>query len=269
MYASRRGFLVHAASVAGVAVWRGTLFARNQPDLPVITKRVEKLYTIPGCRQPNDLQFAPEGLWVLDQVDQPGNKAFLVKPETGTVIREIMTESIHGSGITVGNGALWITSTKMKDPKHPPATLKVDMHTGKTLNAWRTPGSGYYGRMKPETDTPSGGHGVKWVDGQYWMAVPAGGRLFLMEPETGEVIRSIPAPGSTPRTHGIAWDKGMLWVINSDDRAIYKVDCRDGDVVAKIQLSREDPEPHGLDIDATGRLWYCDAGRTSSICRLV
>jgi streptogramin lyase len=269
MHASRRRFLIRAASVAGLAGWHRTVVARGQPNLPLITKRVERLYTIPGCRQPNDLQFAPAGLWVLDQVDQPGNKVFLIKPETGAVIREIMTDSIHGSGITVGNGALWIASTKMKDPKHPPATLKVDPDTGKTLKSWRTPGSGFYGRMKPETDTPSGAHGLKWVDGKYWMAVPASGRVFLVEPETGEVIRSISAPGSTPRTHGIAWDKDMLWVINSDDRAIYKVDSRDGDVVAKIQLSREDPEPHGLDIDDTGRLWYCDAGRTSLICRLV
>lgn len=269
MSISRRRFLVSAASVAAFAASRRAVVARGRRDLPVITKRVEKLYTIPGCRQPNDLQFSAEGLWVLDQVDQPGNKVFLVKPETGAVIREIMTDSIHGSGITIGNGALWIASTKMKDPKQPPATLKVDPATGKTLKSWRTPGSGFYGRMNPETDTPSGAHGLKWVDGKYWMAVPAGGRLYLMEPETGQVIRSIPAPGSTPRTHGIAWDNGMLWVINSDDRAIYQVDSRDGDVVAKIQLSREDPEPHGLDIDTTGRLWYCDAGRTSLICRLA
>jgi streptogramin lyase len=269
MDALRRRFLIGAASLAAIAPWRRTIVARRQPDLPVISKRVEKLYTIPGCRQPNDLQFAPEGLWVLDQVDQPGNKVFLVRPETGAVLREIMTDSIHGSGITVGNGALWIASTKMKDPTKPPVTLKVDAQTGKTLQSWRTPGSGFYGRMKPETDTPSGGHGLKWVDGRYWIAVPAGGRVYLIEPETGETIRSLPAPGSTPRTHGIAWERGMLWVVNSDDRSIYKIDSRDGDVVARIQLSKEDPEPHGLDIDSTGRLWYCDAGRTSSICRLV
>jgi streptogramin lyase len=102
------------------------------------------------------------------------------------------------------------------------------------------------------------------------MAVPAAGRIFLMEPETGEVVRSIAAPGSTPRTHGLAWDAGMIWCINSDDRAIYKLDPRDGDILARIQLSKEtDPEPHGLDVDSKGVLWYCDAGRTSLICRLV
>jgi DNA-binding beta-propeller fold protein YncE len=185
------------------------------------------------------------------------------------VIKEIMTESIHGSGITYGNGALWITSTKMKNPKDPPVTLKVDPNTGKTLKSWRTPGSGFYGRLNPETDTPSGGHGLKWVGGKYWMAVPAGGRVYLMEPETGEIIRSISAPGSTPRTHGIAWDNGVLWVINSDDRAIYKLDPADGRILAKIQLSNTDPEPHGLDIDSDGVLWYSDAGPTHLICRLV
>jgi streptogramin lyase len=266
---SRRGFLTGVAAMAGAAPFLpADVMARGSVRL--ITKRVEKLYTIPGCRQPNDLQFTAEGLWVLDQVDQPGNKVFLVKPATGEIIRELMTESFHGSGITYGNGALWITSTKMADPTKPPVTLKVDPNTGKTLKSWRTPGSGFYGRMNPEKDTPSGGHGVKWVDGRYWMAVPAAGRIFLMEPDTGGIIRSIAAPGSTPRTHGLAWDDGMLWCINSDDRAIYRLDPRDGDIVAKIQLSRErDPEPHGLDIDGTGVLWYCDAGRTGLICRLV
>ena len=56
-------------------------------DPPAITKRVEKLYKIAGCRQPNDLQFVPNGLWVLDQVDP--NKAFKVRPEDGSIIQEL------------------------------------------------------------------------------------------------------------------------------------------------------------------------------------
>jgi streptogramin lyase len=261
---SRRAFL---ASVAGVVA--ASRMSLAQEGIPTITKKVEKLYKVAGCRQPNDLQFTREGLWVLDQVDQPTNKAFLVKPEDGTVIREILTEALHASGITYGNGALWIGSTKGKDRNDPPRTLKVDPHTGKTLKSWITPGSGLYGRMSVERgDTPSGAHGLKWVDGKYWMAVPAANKIFLMEPETGEIVRSIPGPGSTPRTHGMAWDNGSLWVINSDDRAIFKLDPKDGRPVAKLVLPREEPVPHGLDIDSKGVLWYCDAG-TSWICRLV
>jgi hypothetical protein len=55
--------------------------------------------------------------------------------------------------------------------------------TGKTLKSFDTPGSGLYGKLTK----PSGAHGLKWVNGQYWMAVPASGKIFLMEPETGLV----------------------------------------------------------------------------------
>ena len=201
---SRRVFI---AGVAGAVA--ASRFAHAAQEAPTITKRVEKLYKVTGSTQPNDLQFVPEGLWVLDQLDQPTNKAFLVKPEDGTVIREILTEALHASGITYGNGALWIGSTKGKNAQDPPKTMKVDPKTGKTLKQWNTPGAGLYGRMSLERgDTPSGAHGLKWVDGKYWMAVPAANKVFLMEPETGEIVRSIPGPGSTPRTHGIALDKG-------------------------------------------------------------
>ena len=166
------------------------------------------------------------------------NKVFRVRPEDGSIIEQIQTESIHGSGITYGNGALWVGSTKSLK------TLKVDAKTGKTLKSFDTPGAGLYGKVT----TPSGAHGLKWVEGKYWMAVPASGKLFLMEPETGPLVRSIPAPGV--RTHGLAWDNAILWCVNSDD-----------------QLTRDEPEPHGLDI-YKGVMWYCDAA-SSWVCRLV
>jgi len=98
---SRRSFL---AGIAGVAVTsRLARAAAADADAPSITRNVEKLFKITGSTQPNDMQFVREGLWVLDQKDP--NKAFLVKPEDGTILRTLQTESIHGSGITFGNGA--------------------------------------------------------------------------------------------------------------------------------------------------------------------
>lgn len=261
---SRRRFLSQAMGAA-VAPCLAAATQEDKEKLPVVPKRVERAFKAP-CRQPNDLQFVPEGLWILDQVDP--NKALLVRPRDGSVIREIQTESIHGSGITFGNGSLWIGSTKMADPKDPPRTLKVDPTTGKTLRSWVTPGAGVW--TKGANATPSGAHGLKWVEGKYWMAVPASGKLYLMEPETGAIVRSIPGPGV--RTHGLAWDNGYLWCIESNDRAIYKMDPKDGKLLARIQLTREDPEPHGLDI-SEGVLWYCDAserpGTGGWVCRLV
>ena len=253
---SRREFMATTAGLLAAArLW--AIDAKE--NLPAIPKRVEKAFKAP-CKEPNDLAFVPEGLWILDQVDP--NKAFLVHPENGSVIRQIQTESIHGSGIALANGALWISSTKTADGS-PPKTMKVDPMTGKTLRQWVTPGSGIW--TKGPNATVSGAHGIKFVNGQCWMAVPASGKLFLIEPESGEIVRSIPAPGV--RTHGLAWDDGILWCVESDDQAIYKMDPKDGKLLAKIQLSKQEPALHGLDI-RNGVLWYCDAG-SGWVCRLV
>lgn len=249
---SRRRFL--ASTGLAVASRLSAATTAEKANLPIIPKRVDKVFRNPAIKEPNDLQFAPDAqLWILDQVDP--NKVFKVNPENGAIIDEIQTESIHGSGITYGDGAWWIGSTKTLK------TLKVDPRTGKTLKSFDTPGSGLYGKVT----TPSGAHGLKWVDGKYWMAVPASGKLFLMEPETGKIVRSIPAP--TVRTHGLAWDSGMLWCVGSDEREIYKLDPQNGKLLAKIKLTKADPEPHGLDL-YNGVMWYSDAS-SGWVSRLV
>lgn len=250
---SRRRFLVASGALTAASRLAPAASVATE-NLPIVPKRVEKAFKIADIREPNDLQFARDGsLWILDQVDP--NKVFTVNPKDGSMIGQVQTESMHGSGITYGDDAWWIGSTKTLK------TLKVDPKTGKTLKSFDTPGAGLYGNLK----TPSGAHGLKWVDGKYWMAVPASGKIFLMEPETGAIVRSIPAP--TVRTHGLAWDNGVLWCVGSTEREIYKMDPKDGKLLAKIKLTRQDPEPHGLDL-YEGVMWYSDAA-TGWVCRLL
>lgn len=224
---------------------------------PTITKTVNKLFNNqPTIKEPNAMQFTKDGkLLVLDQVDP--NKIFELSLD-GKILRTVQTEAMHGSGITVGDGgAWWITSTKGINGS-PPVTLKIDPATGKTLKRWVTPGWGYYGGVTKERGSPSGGHDVKWAgNGKYWLAVPASGRIFLMEGETGQVVRSIPAP--VLRTHGLAIDGDYLWSVGSDFWQIHKVDTKDGKVVQKIQLTKgTDPAIHGLEM-RNGVIWYNDA----------
>jgi streptogramin lyase len=248
---SRRQFLVVSSFMLPCA--RRAMAIAAQED-----KDVEKAFRAP-CKQPNALQAVADGLWILDQVDP--NKAYKVRYEDGSVLHEIQTESIHGSGITFGNGALWIASTwGLK-------TMKVDPESGKTLKSFDTPGAGMNKFGNPTR--PSGAHGLEWVADKYWMAVPASGLIYLMEPESGKIVRSIPAPGW--RTHGLAWDNGALWCVETTDRTIYKMDPENGKLLARIPLSEQAPEPHGLTLK-NGVLWYCDAtGRENAgwVCRLV
>jgi hypothetical protein len=257
------------AFAADPAIPAATIAARQ--NAPVVSKKVNKLYNLrPAVQEPNDMQFAANGdLWILDQKDP--NRVFTINAKTGAVIASVQTESIHGSGITYGDGAWFITSTKVLSGN--PSTLKVDPKTGATLKKWETPGWGIYGAYTKRTPKPgdlplaSGGHGVKWAGhGQYWMAVPASGKLFLMNAEQGTVARSIQAP--TIRTHGIALEGDHIWCVGSDEAEIYKVQMSDGAIVAKIVLDKAaDPSLHGLDIK-DGTLWYCDANK-GWICSLT
>jgi sugar lactone lactonase YvrE len=238
---------------------------------PLIEKKVNKLWNdSPTIKEPNALQFTPKGtLLILDQVDP--NKVFEVNPSDGKVLRTVQTESIHGSGITIDGGGNWIiTSTKAL--QGPPVTLKVDPTSGKTLQKWVTPGWGFYGPDRPPRpdrppETPSGGHDVKWAgNGRYWMAVPASGRIFLMDEATGKPVRSLIAPVN--RTHGLAIDGNFLWSVGSDFSQIHKLDSKTGKIVAKIQLDKKnDPAIHGLEIK-NGVLWYCDAA-SGWVCNLT
>jgi hypothetical protein len=250
---SRRRF-VSSLGYGAMASRLVALSVEDKAKLPVVQKRLEKVFRAP-CKAPNDLQASSDGLWILDQVDP--NKVYKVRFEDGSVLSEIQTESIHGSGITFGNGALWIASTWALK------TLKVDPKTGKTLASFDEPGAGMPKFGKPTR--PSGAHGLKWVDGKIWMAMPPAEKIHLVNPESGAVIRSIPGPGI--RTHGLAWDGAYLWCAESIDCAIYKLDPSDGRPLAKIQLSKDDPELHGLDL-WKGAFWYSDAS-TGWICRLV
>lgn len=277
-YVSRRQLLATGAAcallpaeafAANPVIPEATIAARK--NAPVIAKTVNKLFnTKPAIDQPNDLQFAANGdLWILDQKDP--NKVFTVNAKTGAVQSSVETESLHGSGITYGNNAWFITSTKVMTGN--PSTLKVDPKTGKTLKKWETPGFGIYGnyltrvRKPGELPLESGGHGVKWAgNGQYWLATPAGGKLYLINAEEGTVARSIQAP--TIRTHGIALEGDHIWCVGSDEAEIYKLRMSDGGIVGRIVIDKvKDPSVHGLDIQ-NGVLWYCDAA-DGWVCNLT
>ncbi len=235
---------------------------------PLIRKTVRKLWndSAIGMTQPNAMQFTPSGtLLLLDQRDP--NKVFEVNADDGKIFREVQTECLHGSGITMDADGNWIlNSTKAPAGASAPMTMIVNPQDGKTIRQMVTPGWGYYGVVTEAKGSPSGGHDVKWAgSGRYWMTVPASGRIFLMEEKTGKAVRSIPAP--VLRTHGLVIDGDYLWSVASDYWQIHKIRLSDGKVVGKIQMSKSDPTVHGLEM-RNGVLWYCDADK-GWICNLT
>lgn len=110
--ASMGALIPELAFAADPVIPETTIAARK--NAPVISKKVNRLFnlTAGGVQEPNDMQFAPDGkLWVLDQVDP--NHVATIDPKTGQVLANVVTECIHGSGITYGDGDWFLTSTKV------------------------------------------------------------------------------------------------------------------------------------------------------------
>ena len=217
---------------------------------------VEKRFRSPGS-QPNGLQAAPDGLWIIDQADL---KVYRVDYETGEVLFEAQTDTEHSSGITLGDGALWVSSTFELQ------IAKLNIETGETIEKYDSPGSGktpwaairINGRV-------TGAHGLEWRDGKLYVASPPTQMVHVVNVDPWEEVHQFRTPGL--RNHGLAWSKdGRLWVADTSSGTVSLLDPADGRVWKVIRVEAPD-EVHGLTIHE-GVLWYCDA-TTRDIGRLV
>ena len=73
-------------------------------------------------------------------------------------------------------------------------------------------------------------------DGTYLYQL-AESRIDKIDPATGEVLASIPAPGNGGDS-GLAWAEGSLWVGQYRDRKIHRIDPATGAILRTIESNR-------------------------------
>jgi glutamine cyclotransferase len=73
-------------------------------------------------------------------------------------------------------------------------------------------------------------------DGTYLYQI-AEARIDKIDPATGDVVASIPAPGRGGDS-GLAWAEGSLWVGQYRDRKIHQVDPETGAILRTIESNR-------------------------------
>ena len=73
-------------------------------------------------------------------------------------------------------------------------------------------------------------------DGTYLYQI-AETRIDKIDPLTGDVVASIPAPGSGSDS-GLTWAEGSLWVGQYRDRKIHQIDPQTGAVIRTIESNR-------------------------------
>ncbi len=217
---------------------------------------VEILYKSPGP-QPNDLHAAPDGLWYIDQVD---DRVYKLDYDTGRTLFEAQTTTKHASGITFGEGFMWIAST------YDVTIAKLDIQTGETVEQYDSPGKGVVAFRDPAVDPRvTGAHGLEWRDGMLYVASPPSQHVHVMDVTTWKCVNEFRAPGI--RVHGVAWaDDGTLWVADTTAGTVSRLETQGGRVLDAFRV--EAPvEVHGLTMHE-GVLWFCDA-HTRDIGRLI
>ncbi|KRG68427.1 glutaminyl-peptide cyclotransferase [Pseudoxanthomonas dokdonensis] len=76
-------------------------------------------------------------------------------------------------------------------------------------------------------------------------------RIDKIDPATGQVLHSIPAPGNGSDS-GMAWAEGSLWVGQYRDRRIHQIDPETGKVLRSIESNRFVTGVSWVD----GQLWH-------------
>ena len=73
-------------------------------------------------------------------------------------------------------------------------------------------------------------------DGKYLYQI-AEARIDKIDPATGKVLATIPAPGNG-NDSGLAWAEGSLWVGQYRDRKIHRIDPATGKILRTIESNR-------------------------------
>jgi len=217
--------------------------------------RIDAAFRAPYA-QPNGMQITDEGLWVADQVT---DRCALIETENVNrygktlVLREIDTEASNTSGMTYGDGALWLAANGPGAKYRPArdtdfqsgATVKVDPHTGKTLDHWPMPEEG-------------GTHGIEFdnvEEGTMWVSTK-GNTMTQLKIEDRSILRVLNLPYG--RSHGVVRVKDGIWIAFTSDRVILKFDIETNEEMARIDIPESHPAPHGMSAYEGGFI-YCDS----------
>jgi outer membrane protein assembly factor BamB len=211
-----------------------------------------QVFISPGPK-PNGLQAADDGLWCIDQGD---NHMYKLDWQTGATLLDVPTDTIHSSGITLGDGYAWIASTYSCE------IFCVEKDTGKTVQKYESPGAGINATREHLDATagrksePTGDHGLEWKDGHIYIASPPSQFVHVMDVSTWKEVHRFKVPSF--RVHGIAWaeEEGHLWVADTSLGTVTRHRVEDGRTYDAFRV----PDPvqlHGMTIK-DNVLWYAD-----------
>ena len=241
---------------------------RKIPHRKVTTKN---LFKVPNA-YPNGVAVVPEGVWVAEQkaagYGQSGRhekEAAWLFDWNGKKLKTVMTDSYNTSGMTFGNGHVWMGANG-----GPEGIYEVDMN-GNTVSHRQIP-------LGP-ANNGGGCHGLMWHEGKLWIVANRLRAILRVDPKTWTPEFMIPFTAS--RWHGCAWDSsypgGAIWMVTGTSEinryirqadgklhhtttcGLVKYEAATGKVLETAEFLDGTADAHGLDM-RNGKLISCDAG---------
>ena len=126
---------------------------------------------------------------------------------------------------------------------------KIDPASGAVVRSIPAPGHG-------------GDSGLAWADGSLWVGQYRDRTIHRIDPETGEVLRTIE---SDRFVTGVTWVDDELWhgTCEADESDVRHIDPESGAVIERLQM------PHGMGVSGLesdgGDLFYCGGGSSGRV----
>ena len=96
-------------------------------------------------------------------------------------------------------------------------------------------------RVEQEIPSPGGAPEGLAYDGRHlWVSDPAESRIYKIDPETSQVVLTIPFDGDVA---GTAWDGSHLWQVDNRSKTVSQIDPESGSIVVALAC---DPGPGRL-----------------------
>ena len=149
---------------------------------------------------PTGLAWDGEYLW---NADRGQDRIYKIDPEDGTVLWTIESPSREPEGLTWDGTTLWLGDAAAN------TIMKIDL-------------SDSDGTAVKKFDGPARSVNGLTFDGQYlWASDRNLDEIYMIDPESGEVILILDAPGPYPR--GLAWDGHDLWNVDYQTDSLYRL----------------------------------------------
>jgi glutamine cyclotransferase len=168
-----------------------------------------------------------------------GERLNALDPESGEVVRSLDIAASAGTAFD-GKHLFQIADAVIR---------RIDPATGTVIATIPAPGNG-------------GDSGLAWADGSLWVGQHRGRRIHQVDPETGDVLRTIE---SDRFVTGVTWVDGALWhgTWEGDTGEVRRVDPQTGEVLETLEMPAG-KGVSGLEADGADR-FFCGGGSSGTV----